>query len=67
MIPVKCWNTTCSTRTCTGGLSVVRQDSGGSMPHAAFNLLETRFEAIDMEIDPSTRTLVHVLTRRSAT
>jgi len=32
-----------------------------------FNLLETRFEAIDMEIDPSTRTLVHVLTRRSAT
>ncbi|WP_370340130.1 bacterial transcriptional activator domain-containing protein [Catenulispora sp. MAP5-51] len=31
-----------------------------------FNLLETRFEAIDMEIDPSTRTLVHVLTRRSA-
>ena len=31
-----------------------------------FNLLETRFEAIDMEIDPSTRTLVHALTRRSA-
>lgn len=31
-----------------------------------FILLETRFEAIDMEIDPSTRTLVQALTRRSA-
>ncbi|WP_194924899.1 BTAD domain-containing putative transcriptional regulator [Catenulispora pinisilvae] len=31
-----------------------------------FNLLETRFEAIDMQIDPSTRTLIHSLTRRSA-
>lgn len=31
-----------------------------------FNLLETRFEAIGMSIDPSTRTLVQALTRRSA-
>jgi DNA-binding SARP family transcriptional activator/LysM repeat protein len=31
-----------------------------------FNLLETRFEAIDMAIDPSTRALVQALTRRSA-
>jgi DNA-binding SARP family transcriptional activator len=31
-----------------------------------FNLLETRFEAIDMKIDPSTRSLVQALTRRSA-
>lgn len=31
-----------------------------------FNLLETRFEAADMEVDPSTRELVQGLTRRRA-
>lgn len=31
-----------------------------------FNLLETRFEALELDIDPSTRALVHALTRKGA-